>query len=194
VDRSLVTRCGAGLSFNHCTLPCRTPHQTEEGERNDRITQINHDDLEAVPSFHPCKNLRLLSCDTQRDTLPVTRACPVAVPPSEPNQRAMMSSLPAPSASSSTLAPTTRSRTLLFISYRDSSARAPRRSRGGRQYEDSYYQPSDENEGLIDHQTVPHTSLDVELPPKWFVSSERTYSRAFPICLLLNKKNQGGLR
>jgi syntaxin 16 len=86
-----------------------------------------------------------------------------------------MSSLPAPSTSSpssSTLIPTTRSRTLLFISYRDSSSRAPRKSRATasrRQYEEAY-QPSDENEGLIDHQaTMPHISLDVELPPKWFV-------------------------
>jgi len=80
-----------------------------------------------------------------------------------------MSSLPAPSTSSpssSTLTPTTRSRTLLFISYRDSSSRAPRKSRAGRQYEEAY-QPTDENEGLIDHQAMPHTSLDVELPPKW---------------------------
>ncbi|KAI9459083.1 t-SNARE [Russula earlei] len=78
-----------------------------------------------------------------------------------------MSSLPASSPSSSTLAPTTRSRTLLFISYRDSSARAPRASRSGRQYEDSYH-PGDESEGLINHHQSPHhTTLDVELPPKW---------------------------
>lgn len=97
-----------------------------------------------------------------------------------------MSSLPAPSPSSSALTPTTRSRTLLFISYRDSSARAPRRSRSGRQYDDSY-QPSDENEGLIDHQTLPHTSLDVELPPKWLVGSVMSYSpEHFP--LVLKKK------
>ncbi|KAI0298600.1 t-SNARE [Russula brevipes] len=75
-----------------------------------------------------------------------------------------MSSLP--TSSSSTLVPTTRSRTLLFISYRDSSARTPRATRGGRQYDDSFH-PSDENEGLINHQGTSHISLDVELPPKW---------------------------
>ena len=93
-----------------------------------------------------------------------------------------MSSLPASSSSSSsTLTPATRSRTLLFISYRDSSARTPRSSRGGRQQYDDSYQPSDENEGLIAHQAVPHTSLDVELPPKWSVRSELAYSRTYPI-------------
>ncbi|KAH9978759.1 t-SNARE [Lactifluus volemus] len=69
--------------------------------------------------------------------------------------------------SSTTFIPTTRSRTLLFISYRDSSARAPPTSRSsGRQYQDAYH-TNDENEGLIDHQGTPHISLDVELPPKW---------------------------
>ncbi|KAI9442233.1 t-SNARE [Lactarius indigo] len=69
--------------------------------------------------------------------------------------------------STSTFTPTTRSRTLLFISYRDSSARTPRASRSSRQYEDSDH-PFDENEGLINHQGgTAHISLDVELPPKW---------------------------
>ncbi|KAI9463651.1 t-SNARE [Lactarius psammicola] len=69
--------------------------------------------------------------------------------------------------STSTFTPTTRSRTLLFISYRDSSARTPRASRSSRQYEDAYH-PADENEGLISHQGgTSHISLDVELPPKW---------------------------
>jgi len=90
-----------------------------------------------------------------------------------------MSPLATSAPSSSTLTPTTRSRTLLFISYRDSSARVPRTSRSGRQYEDTYH-PSDENEGLINHQGTPHTSLDVELPPKWFVSSETHLPELFP--------------
>jgi hypothetical protein len=86
-----------------------------------------------------------------------------------------------PMSSSTTFIPTTRSRTLLFISYRDSSARAPPTSRSsGRQYQDAYH-TNDENEGLIDHQGTPHISLDVELPPKWFVRSECHISRIFPI-------------
>jgi syntaxin 16 len=85
-----------------------------------------------------------------------------------------------------TFTPTTRSRTLLFISYRDSSARAPRTSRSSRQYEDSYH-PTDENEGLINHQagTSHHISLDVELPPKWFVGSGTCVSENIPIFSLL---------
>ncbi|KAI0268709.1 t-SNARE [Gloeopeniophorella convolvens] len=84
-----------------------------------------------------------------------------------------MASLPTSSAaaSSSSYTPTTRSRTLLFISYRDSSARAPR-ARTGRQYDDAY-QPNDENEGLIDHGAPSHVSLDVELPPKWIDLAEQ---------------------
>ncbi len=39
--------CYPALS-NICTLPC---HAAPRMKRNDRITQINHDDLEAVPSF-----------------------------------------------------------------------------------------------------------------------------------------------
>ncbi|KAI0305601.1 t-SNARE [Multifurca ochricompacta] len=80
-----------------------------------------------------------------------------------------MTTLPISSTSSPspyTIAPATRSRTLLFISYRDSSARAPRTLRNARHYEESYH-PSDENEGLINHQGTSHVSLDVELPPKW---------------------------
>jgi hypothetical protein len=102
-------------------------------------------------------------------------------------------SLPTPSTSSPTPTPTTRSRTLLFISYRDSSSRAPRRPRAARRQYEEAYQPSDENEGLIDHQAMPHTSLDVELPPKWFVRSEWYIPEHFPfVCLfffaLLKKK------
>ncbi|TFY77478.1 hypothetical protein EWM64_g6536 [Hericium alpestre] len=75
-----------------------------------------------------------------------------------------------PQASSST-APTTRSRTLLFRSYRDSSARTSRFGRA-RQYEDSF-NPDDEHEGLISADAGPHISLDVELPPKWVDLSEQ---------------------
>ncbi|VDB95101.1 unnamed protein product [Peniophora sp. CBMAI 1063] len=63
-------------------------------------------------------------------------------------------------------APTTRSRTLLFFSYRDSSAR-PKRSINHSQY-DAYTQEGDEAEGLMSAGAGPSTiSLDNDLPPKW---------------------------
>jgi syntaxin 16 len=105
-----------------------------------------------------------------------------------------MSSLPTSSTtspSSSAHTPITRSRTLLFISYRDSSARVPRTSRIGRQYEDSYHL-GDENEGLINHQGTPHTSIDVELPPKWYVRSEKFIFPNISHSFLNQKKNMTG--
>ncbi|KAI0049837.1 t-SNARE [Auriscalpium vulgare] len=81
-----------------------------------------------------------------------------------------MSSTPQPSTSA--LSPTTRSRTLLFISYRDSSARTARPPRSHTQYDDAFH-ASDEREGLI-HPDTPHISLDVaELPPKWVDHAEQ---------------------
>ncbi|KIK99339.1 hypothetical protein PAXRUDRAFT_822896 [Paxillus rubicundulus Ve08.2h10] len=71
---------------------------------------------------------------------------------------------------SSSSSPTTRSRTLLFISYRDSGARSTRFSRPPLSY-DEPYQGSDENEHLIS--TPRHVSLDAELPPKWVDLSEQ---------------------
>lgn len=68
-----------------------------------------------------------------------------------------------PTSSSSSL-PTTRSRTLLFISYRDSSTRSTRFSRPQSSY-DEPDQPADENEHLITR----HLTLDLHLPPKWYV-------------------------
>lgn len=66
------------------------------------------------------------------------------------------------SSPSSTSLPTTRSRTLLFISYRDSRARSTRFSRPQSSY-DEPDQPADENEHLITR----HLTLDLHLPPKW---------------------------
>ena len=190
---------GAERGFQKKTLPSAMPHPApnrsakrggRRKERSDNTNQSRTTSRLLLPFPSNNKKIRtetdrprhLISCDSGCDRLPVTPVClshfPFLPSPRGP-ATTTMSSLPAPSASSpssSALAPTTRSRTLLFISYRDSSARAPRRSRGGRQYDDAYYghQPSDENEGLMDHQAVPpHTSLDVELPPKWFVRSER---------------------
>ncbi|KAG1737641.1 t-SNARE [Suillus lakei] len=62
-------------------------------------------------------------------------------------------------ASSSSL-PTTRSRTLLFISFRDSRAPSTHEP----------YRVEDENETLI-HPSSAHLALDSELPPKWYASS-----------------------
>jgi syntaxin 16 len=71
------------------------------------------------------------------------------------------------SSSSSTSQPTTRSRTLLFISYRDSRARSSRfsRTRPPSSYDDTDI-GSNEYEGLMNSQPG-HVSLDVDLPPIW---------------------------
>lgn len=73
------------------------------------------------------------------------------------------------SSSFSSSQPTSRSRTLLFISYRDSRARSSRFSRSPAA--SSYDDPdagSNENEGLMS--SLPgHVSLDVDLPPKWYL-------------------------
>ncbi|KAF9222531.1 t-SNARE [Gyrodon lividus] len=74
------------------------------------------------------------------------------------------------SSSSSSSSPTTRSRTLLFISYRDSGARSTRFSKSPSSY-DEPYQGSDENEHLIS--TAGHVALSAELPPKWVDFSEQ---------------------
>ncbi|TDL26256.1 t-SNARE [Rickenella mellea] len=78
---------------------------------------------------------------------------------------------------SSAISPTTRSRTLLFISYRDSTARASRKSRyGSSQNYGEIFNAGDEHEGLIaaaDHDRPAHLSLDVQLPPKWVDLSDQ---------------------
>ncbi|KAL0955920.1 hypothetical protein HGRIS_002111 [Hohenbuehelia grisea] len=64
--------------------------------------------------------------------------------------------------------PTTRSRTLLFLSYRDSQARS---SRFTRHRTDAYADddvPDDEHEGLI-----AHPAQDLALPPKWVDITEQ---------------------
>ncbi len=73
------------------------------------------------------------------------------------------------SSSSSSLNPTTRSRTLLFISYRDSRAGASRsrRARIITNY-DAAHDDDDEHERLINAEAG-HISIDAELPPKWYV-------------------------
>ncbi|KAJ8497168.1 hypothetical protein ONZ51_g707 [Trametes cubensis] len=71
------------------------------------------------------------------------------------------------SSSTSSLNPTTRSRTLLFISYRDSRAGSSRtrRSRVITNYDDAQNE-DDEHERLINADSG-HISIDAELPPKW---------------------------
>ncbi|GJE92294.1 t-SNARE [Phanerochaete sordida] len=69
-------------------------------------------------------------------------------------------------ASSSTTTPTTRSRTLLFLSYRDSRASSSRfrRSRAIPQYDDATGE--DEEDRLISPDAG-HVSIDADLPPRW---------------------------
>ncbi|KAI0930315.1 hypothetical protein AcV5_007066 [Taiwanofungus camphoratus] len=64
--------------------------------------------------------------------------------------------------------PSTRSRTLLFISYRDSRAGSSRfrRTRAFTSYDDPAHD-ADEQEHLITHDDPAHVSIDAELPPKW---------------------------
>lgn len=70
-------------------------------------------------------------------------------------------------ASSSTTTPTTRSRTLLFLSYRDSRASSSRfrRSRVSPDYDDTAGE--DEQDRLI-HPDAAHVSIDADLPPRWY--------------------------
>ncbi|KAL4244006.1 syntaxin family protein [Abortiporus biennis] len=72
------------------------------------------------------------------------------------------------SSSLSSSTPTTRSRTLLFISYRDSRASSSRFRRGRIRptYDDHPHLEGDEQERLIDTDAG-HVSIDVDLPPKW---------------------------
>lgn len=71
------------------------------------------------------------------------------------------------SSSSSASVPTTRSRTLLFISYRDSSTRSTRFSRPRINTYDDTDTPGDEHEGLINANSG-QGSIDLDLPPKWY--------------------------
>ncbi|KAI0823356.1 t-SNARE [Trametes gibbosa] len=75
--------------------------------------------------------------------------------------------------SSSSPNPTTRSRTLLFISYRDSRAGSSRsrRSRVITNYDDAQDE-HDEHEHLINPDSG-HISVDAELPPKWVDISDQ---------------------
>jgi hypothetical protein len=146
-----------------------------EDKSPERDVQFKHDDQTSSRDEERSDKLHLLSSDFHWSHFRCHKfLCHVHSWQALRRQRRRrpMSSLPTSLPSStSTFVPTTRSRTLLFISYRDSSARAPRTSRSSRPYEDSY-DPNDENEGLINDQGTPHISLDVGLPPKWFVRSE----------------------
>lgn len=77
----------------------------------------------------------------------------------------------ASSSSSSSSEPTTRSRTLLYISYRDSrasSSRFRRRPRYTANYEDETPTlEGDEQDRLIDSDAA-HVAIDTNLPPKWY--------------------------
>ncbi|KAJ7170539.1 syntaxin-like t-SNARE protein TLG2 [Mycena crocata] len=67
---------------------------------------------------------------------------------------------------------TTRSRTGLFLSYRDSRARLVSRPRLSAYPESPYAAVDDEHEGLIPA-SPGHTALDLDLPPKWVDISEQ---------------------
>ena len=68
--------------------------------------------------------------------------------------------------------PTTRSRTGLFLSYRESSVRPTRFSRARVARYDEPDIPDDEHQGLIQH-----VAVDVSLPPKWSLSPPPSPSR-----------------
>ena len=93
----------------------------------------------------------------QDGTLP-PQPCPTSFPSSVPRARALWPLM------SST--PTTRSRTLLFLSYRDS--RASTSTSHHRYVPDT---DADENERLIDP-AKDHIAIDVGLPPKWSAARE----------------------
>ena len=76
-----------------------------------------------------------------------------------------------PSSSTAAASPTTRSRTLLFISYRDSTALTSRPARPSINAYDDNDPQADEHQRLIgtpDHD-FGHVSLEMSSPPKWFV-------------------------
>ena len=72
------------------------------------------------------------------------------------------------SSSSSLPVPTTRSRTLLFISYRDSRASSSRFKRRVLFSYDESNPDGDEQDRLIEPDPG-HVSIDAELPPQWYV-------------------------
>lgn len=73
------------------------------------------------------------------------------------------------SSSTTTTTPTTRSRTLLFLSYRDSRASSSRfrRHRVVPQFEET--DGDDEHERLISPDAG-HVAIDADLPPTWYAS------------------------
>jgi hypothetical protein len=81
-------------------------------------------------------------------------------------------------------APTTRSRTLLFISYRDSTQRSSRPSK--QTYENDVEHTDDEHALLMnasqlnDDASQRHLSLDMQLPPKWYASLKPCLFQFFP--------------
>ncbi|KAI3618891.1 syntaxin-like t-snare protein tlg2 [Moniliophthora roreri] len=69
---------------------------------------------------------------------------------------------------------TTRSRTGLFVSYRDSKSFSTRfsRSRFTNTYDEQYGTQDDEQQGLM---TGNHSTVDIELPPKWVDISDQVH-------------------
>ncbi|KAF9012330.1 t-SNARE [Cyathus striatus] len=75
--------------------------------------------------------------------------------------------------SSSSSSPTIRSRTGLFLSYRDSQTRSTRFSRSRLTTYDDTYAAADENEGLIASPSSAHVAVEFDLPPKWVDISDQ---------------------
>ena len=102
-------------------------------------------------------NIQLFHRSLDRDGTPLDSPTPFRAP--SPCARALCPSM------SST--PTTRSRTLLFLSYRDSRASS---STSHPRY--ALDNDGDENERLIEP-VKDHIAIDVGLPPKWSGCSQR---------------------
>jgi len=111
----------------------------------------------SLPFFAPCLCNSATISVARDGTLP-PQPCPTSFPSSVPRARALWPLM------SST--PTTRSRTLLFLSYRDS--RASTSTSHNRYVPDT---DADENERLIDP-AKDHIAIDVGLPPKWSAARE----------------------
>lgn len=80
--------------------------------------------------------------------------------------------------------PTIRSRTLLFISYRDSRASSSRFKRRVLFNYDESNPDGDEEDRLIEPDAG-HVSIDAELPPQWYVLSHSRIHAHLIFCLSL---------
>lgn len=104
-------------------------------------------------------------------------------PPLAPSVRTQARGfLPSMSSSSSSITPTTRSRTLLFLSYRDSRGPTSASRKRAQSSRNNYYDSTESGQGeederlLIGSANGEHVALDVDrdaLPPPWVDVSDR---------------------